>query len=85
MRTITEVKITAEVEGIRLGYWDEAKQEFIEVNLTNEETINEAAKALDCSPRLIDAIATSFNTLAEATHTDMLDIWARLDKMEKGQ
>lgn len=83
MQTNIQISITAEVEGIRFGYWNDTADNFIEVDPADSDSLGAASKSLGCSVELVEAIATSLNTLSEAIHRDFLDIWNRLDEMEK--
>lgn len=75
-------KISIEVESdeIVFGYWNEAEQEFIE--LQNDEDCAAAAKVLKASPILLDGLVMFADKVKENVTADLRDLWKRLDDLE---
>ena len=80
MKTKTTVRITANVDEIAFGYWDEGKGEWIEPQSTDEVLV--AAERLGCSTDLIVAITMFVESAVDAISADLRDIWKRLDAID---
>ena len=80
MKTVTTTSIETATSEVKFGYWDETKQEFTPITAEN---IAEVAITLKCSPSLLNAIRETVDWLTTAVSYDQIDIWKRLDALEK--
>ena len=77
----TSKRIDCETERIRFGYFDEEKQEWID--LDSIEEIEKFAKRKDFRTELGNALNELTEMIIECVGSDLRDIWKRLDKLER--
>ena len=82
MKTKIRIIYESNFDDWRMGYWDEQADEWIPFTDTEDGT-SAAAIALGCTPDLITALQMSMGELKDRAHSDLVDIWKRLDKLEK--
>lgn len=80
----TEIKTTyySSLGSWRIGYWSEKDEKWKPFTDTSSDT-DAAAIALGCAPDLITALQMSMEELKDRAHSDLVDIWKRLDVLEK--
>ena len=78
-----ERKVVTAVGSLIFGYWDADAEEFIPVDIAQSDSLKQAVKALSCSEELVDALGTFASLIAELVAEDLLDIWRRLDAIER--
>jgi len=61
----------------------DARQRNDTARRTVARALKQAAEALGCSERLLDAIGTLANAISESISGDLKDIWKRLDEIEQ--
>jgi len=79
----TETKVIADIDSLKFGYWNPEDEDFMPVDVTDARALKQAAEALGCSERLLDAIGTLANAISESISGDLKDIWKRLDEIEQ--
>ena len=66
---------------------DETRETEIDFLLASKEDIHEAAKIWNIDPGFLEALDSTFtylgNRISELVGADMLDLWKRLDALEK--
>ena len=77
----TEItKVTkSNVQDVKFGYWNEAADEFIPIP-NAAETTTDAAKKLNCSPELLDAIVSFVDWLTDSINADLVDVWEKVNR-----
>ena len=75
----TETKVTAEIDRLVFGYWDEDKEEFVELRTLDSSKEAEIAEIFGCSPLLVDALIMLTEGIADAVGQDLKDIWKKLN------
>lgn len=75
----TTKRTMTEVSNIKFGYWDADADKFVPLECTNE-TLSMAAKKLNCSTELLEAIDMFVAVVKDHISADLISIWERLDK-----
>lgn len=84
MRTEIKKAIITHTQGLKFGYWDERREEFIPINLALDDLEKEkVAKVLKTSTELLEALITTFGDYTDTITVDLLDIWQRLDVLDE--
>lgn len=90
MKTYVTTNYDTHLDDLRFGYWEYPENEQIEdgryVRLDDgakPADTQKAAKYLEVSPKMIDALVMFAGDVQEKVRADMIDIWQRLDKIEQ--
>lgn len=83
MRTVSIAdRVESETQGCKLGFVVDENQEnydsFTYVEDMTDEELATIAKRYQTSPAFIQEISGQFQSLADAVHRDLADIWERL-------
>ena len=74
----TTTRVTCDIDGLALGWWDEEKENFIPVKSQND--VEKAALVLGCSEKMVDTLGMLVESIKESVGGDLRDIWKRLDE-----
>jgi hypothetical protein len=80
MKTQITKKIITETELAEFGYWDSDAEKFVKITPNN---LNEISVDLAVPPMYLEMLMFLFVDLRERVQEDLLDIWKRLDSLEK--
>lgn len=84
MKTEIYVTMTTQTQETIFGYWDTETEDFVPIEAeASEEELAEFAEWLKTSPRLLEAIVMTIDNFKTNVSGDLLDIWERLDRLEK--
>lgn len=86
MKTQVAISYQTNLDDLCFGYWEPVGDFDGKVTYLKEETpeaVEKAAKYLECSPKLVDALVMLASDVQEKVRNDMIDIWRRLDKIEQ--
>ncbi len=75
----TEVNVVAEIDRLVFGYWDEDKEEFIELRTLDSSKEAEIAEKFGCNPLLVDALIVLTEGIIDAVGQDLKDIWKKVN------